>query len=300
MRVTQSMIANNSLRHLSNTYGRLGMLQEQLNTGIKISRPSDDPVVAMKSLAYRTNVKQNEQYKRNFTEAHNWIDNSDAALDQATKAMQRIRDLTESAANGTLDQSQRDAIAEEIKELTEQLANIANTEVAGRYIFNGTDTDASSDEIKKPVTPKDDGTFDVNNNNEAVKIELSKGIEIPINVTNVFTQELFNKLKELTDAIEGNPNDENKDIGSYLGDLDIEIDNLLTKRASLGARANRIDLMENRIDQQEEILKKMVADNEGVEYEKVITELVMEESMLRASLSVSARIVQPTLVDFLR
>lgn len=290
MRVTQSMIANNSLSHLSNTYGRLGKMNEQLNTGKKVTRPSDDPVVAMKSLAYRSNLTQVEQFKRNFTEAHNWIDNSDAALDQATKALHRVRELTNQASNDTLDQTQRDAIAKEIKEITNQLENIANTQVAGRYIFNGTDTD------KKPVDlSATDPVFATNG--EDISIELGKGVQIPINITGVFNEDFFNSLQKVVSDIEGTTDGE---IGSHLESLDNQLDHLLEKRAELGARANRIDLMEARVDQQGEIASKMMSDNEDVEYEKVITEMLMEESLLRANLSVSSRIVQPTLIDFLR
>lgn len=288
MRVTQSMLANNSLRHLSNTYGRMGQLQEQLNTGKKITRPSDDPVSAMKGISYRSNVLQTEQFKRNFSEAHNWIDNSDAALDQATKAMHRVRELTVQASNGTYEEGQLDAIAKEIEQIMHQLENIANTQVGGKYIFNGTETD-------KPPVNIADGTFP--SNTDEVKIELGKGVVIPVNTRpeKVFSANFFNSIQNLVNDLKSEG-----DIGSHLSVLNQRIDELLGERASLGAKANRIDLMEQRVDQQDEIAKKMMSDNEDVEYEKVITELVMEESLLRANLSVSSRIVQPTLIDFLR
>ena len=57
----------------------------QLSTGKKISRPSDDPVIAMKGMNFRTQVSEVEQFKRNVGEVHNWMDNSDAALDKASE-----------------------------------------------------------------------------------------------------------------------------------------------------------------------------------------------------------------------
>ena len=77
MRVTQSMLSNNMLTNLSSSYDRLGKLQDQMNTQKKITRPSDDPVVAMKGMTYRTNLMEVEQYKRNFNEAYNWVENTD-------------------------------------------------------------------------------------------------------------------------------------------------------------------------------------------------------------------------------
>lgn len=284
MRVTQSMLANNSLRHLSNTYNRMGAMFEQLNTGTKITRPSDDPVVAMKGITYRTNVAQVEQFKRNFNEAHNWIDNSDAALDQATKAVHRIYDLAVRGSNGTFEGGQLEAIAKEIEEIKEQLKDIANTKVGDKYIFSGTATDQ----------PRVGGTT----NDDPVKIELSKGIVLQVNVVNkeLFSNEFFQKIDDLLTELR----DENGDVAGNISNIQGLLDTVVSERALLGARSNRLELLEQRVDHQEEISKKMMSDNEDVEYEQVITQLVMEESLLRANLSVSSRIVQPTLIDFLR
>jgi flagellar hook-associated protein 3 FlgL len=86
----------------------------------------------------------------------------------------------------------------------------------------------------------------------------------------------------------------------YLDKLDNHLTHLLGVRAELGARMNRIELMEDRIDGQQVIAEKMLSDNEDVDLEKVITDLKTQESVHRAALAVGARVIQPTLVDFLR
>ena len=301
MRVTQSMLANNMLKHLSTSYANLGKYQEQLSTGKKINRPSDDPVVAMKGMAYRTNLTEIEQFKRNFSEAYNWIENSDAALDKATQALQRIRELVVQASNDTYEATQRQAISQEIKQLTDQLVMIANTKVGDKYIFNGTNT------LEPPVQMVN-GSITTSSNAEEVKIELAKGIYIAVNVnpTKVFHYDasqkgkgLFSDLQSLANDLD-DPTKTGKDINEYLGYIDQHITNLLGVRAELGARMNRIELMEDRIDSQQVIAEKMLADNEDVDMEKVITDLKTQESVHRAALAVGARIIQPTLVDFLR
>jgi flagellar hook-associated protein 3 FlgL len=301
MRVTQSMLANNMLKHLSASYANLGKYQEQLSTGKKINRPSDDPVVAMKGIAYRTNLTEVEQFKRNFSEAYNWIENSDAALDKATQALQRIRELVVQAGNDTYETTQRQAISQEIKQLTEQLVTIANTKVGDKYIFNGTNT------LEPPVQMVN-SSITTSSNAEEVKIELAKGIYIAVNVnpTKVFHYDasqkgkgLFSDLQSLANDLD-DPTKTGKDINEYLGYIDQHITNLLGVRAELGARMNRIELMEDRIDSQQVIAEKMLADNEDVDMEKVITDLKTQESVHRAALAVGARIIQPTLVDFLR
>jgi flagellar hook-associated protein 3 FlgL len=304
VRVTQGMLTGNMLRNLSASYARLGKYQDQLATGKKINRPSDDPVVAMKGMLYRTNLTEVEQFKRNFSEAYNWIENSDAALDKATQALQRIRELVVQASNDTYESSQRAAISEEIKQLTEHLASIANTKVGDKYIFNGTET------LKKPVDLTQNPPV-VSNNTDEVKIELSKGIYIPVNVNpkKVFNYDqtatkangngLFSDLEFLYKDL-NNATKSGKDINEYIKHIDGHINSLLSARAELGARLNRIELMEERVDQQEVIANRILSDNEDADIERVITDLKTQESVHRAALGVGARIIQPTLLEFLR
>jgi flagellar hook-associated protein 3 FlgL len=299
MRVTQFMLTQNMLRNLSQSYERLGKIQDQLATGKKIARPSDDPVVAIKGMAYRTNLTEVEQFKRNFSEAHNWIETADSALDEATQVLQRIRELVVQASNDTYETSQRQHIVSEISELKDHLVSIANTQIAGKYIFNGSDTLNPPVNLADPVNK-------VSTNSEQVKIELLKGIQIPVNVdpTKVFTYSttpgdgLFSDIEALEKDLQTGKT--GQDLNKYLQYLDKHLSNILSERAELGARNNRIELMEARVEEQEVIAHRILSDNEDADIERVITDLKTQESVHRAALGVGARIIQPTLLDFLR
>ncbi len=140
MRITQSMLSNNMLNNISNSYERLGKLQEQITTQKKFSKPSDDPAAAMMGMTYRTNLNQVEQYSSNISEATSWTESTDSALNQAISALQRIRELAVQASNGTYEESQRGSIAEEIKELKQHIVDIGDTQLGEQYIFNGYNT----------------------------------------------------------------------------------------------------------------------------------------------------------------
>ncbi|AXM89151.1 flagellar hook-associated protein FlgL [Anoxybacillus ayderensis G10] len=299
MRVTQSMLAHNMLRHLSTSYQRLGTIQEQLTTGKKITRPSDDPVVAMKGIAYRESLQRVKQYQRNIGEVHNWIDSADDALDKVGMALQRVQELVVQASTDTATPDDRKKIADEIDQLQKHIVDIANTKVGGKYIFHGTDT-------RNPlfVGYPDDPSFLAGTNNNKVKIEVFDGIELEVNIDGVAlfgdaSTGIVGMLQNLKTAL-NNPGSTGNTIGSYLTQVENQQNALLAARSELGAKQNRVEMMENRLATQEVITTKVMSNNEDIDYEKAITELISQESVHRAALSVGARIIQPTLIDFLR
>ncbi|GAQ19208.1 hook-filament junction protein [Oceanobacillus picturae] len=290
MRITQGMLSNNMLRNLTSSYSKMDTLMNQVNTGKKINRPSDDPVIAMKGMGYRTELTQIEQYKRNTSEVHNWMDNTDSALDKATQTMQKLRELAVQASNDTYDASERENIMNEVKQLKEHMMDIANTSVNGKYIFNGTDTETP------PVS--EDGEF-APSSTSPVLIDVAGGTKLQANVNpeDVFGNELFANIDEFIADL---GNDDQEAIEGNISSLQGGIDNIINARADLGARMNRLELVENRLSEQEIVATSTMADNEDVDYEKAITELITQESLHRAALSAGSKIIQPSLIDFLR
>lgn len=297
VRVTQSMLTNNMLRNISSSYRELGKLQDQLATQKKITRPSDDPVVAMLGLGYRTDLNQVEQFSRNISEVENWLHTTDDALTQGSQVLHRIRELIVQASNDTYEENQREAIAEELKELNEQLKIIAQTKIGDKYLFNGTNTSQSPVQVTG-------GVEQIEFSDGAINIEIFSGIFIQTNVNgqDVFVDEDGNTTFALIDEIVSKLNSgaTGEEINDYLSEIDGELDRFLKVQAEVGAKQNRIELMASRLQQQEVTAKKIMSDNEDVNIEKVITELITQESIHRAALAVGARIIQPTLLDFLR
>ncbi|MEK3992167.1 flagellar hook-associated protein FlgL [Robertmurraya sp. FSL R5-0851] len=293
MRVTQGMLASNSLRNLSNSYTQMGKYQDQLSTGKKITKPSDDPVIAMKGMYYRSNLSEVEQYKRNLSESYLWMENSEAGVEHVNEALQRVRELTVQGANGTLSDADKEAVAREIEQIKKDIMKVANTQIAGRYIFNGTNTS------NPPVVDGGAGAPQANLNTNDYMVEVSRGVSLKANINpdTVFSQELFNTLQGIQETLEGKGTG---DLNTLLGDLDKRMDILSAERSELGARYNRLEMVESRIDQQEIIATRILSDNEDADIERVIMDLTTQESVHRAALSVGARIIQPTLMDFLR
>ncbi|GAA4072350.1 flagellar hook-associated protein FlgL [Amphibacillus indicireducens] len=305
MRISQSMISNNILRNISGSYGNLNKYMNQLSSGKKITRPSEDPVVAMKGMNYRSQLSNIKQYERNIGEVNNWINNADETMHEVTQMLHRMNDLTLQAANGTNSVDDRMNIGKEIDQLVDQMVNLANTRVNDKYMFNGTDTTGHIDPVTGERTPPfvrhDDGTFTVSENTNDVLIEVSSGVRFKVNSdpTSVFSEKFFTDLQALVDDL-NNPGVTDADLENHLGTLETHLNNTLQERAEIGARMNRVELIENRLRNQSVNAEQMMSDNEDVDMAEVIMSLMMQEAIHRASLSAGARVLQPSLLDFLR
>ena len=91
MRITNKIISNNSVTNINRNKVLEDKINTQLSTGSKISRPSDDPVVAIRALRLRTNLSQvNQYYKKNVPDAESWLDITESAI---TKVVDIVSDF---------------------------------------------------------------------------------------------------------------------------------------------------------------------------------------------------------------
>lgn len=145
MRITNSMLVANSLWNINNNMRRLNEAQEQVSTQRKIQLPSDDPKTATRAIKYRNYSAAAEQYQVNVEAAIDWLDTTEEALSSEDSGLvaviQRARELTVTAANGTQSDEELAAIAEEVAQLKEETLQMMNTSFGGRYVFGGYATD---------------------------------------------------------------------------------------------------------------------------------------------------------------
>ncbi|MCF6093415.1 flagellar hook-associated protein FlgL [Microaerobacter geothermalis] len=297
LRITQSMLNNDMLRNLSKSYRTMGKYQDQLASGKKINKPSDDPVVAARGMFYRSQLMEIEQFQRNVNEAQNWMEITDTSMGEANDVLQRARELLIQASNDTYAQGSIDAIAAEIEQLKGQLGTIANASIGGRYIFNGTLT-------KSPPYDTKAGKWASQTSSQDIRLEMNKGIYLAVNVVGnrIFANPsasdgMFGLLDKIVNDLRSG---DKSQLGNYLSQLDDQIDNLLSERAALGARINRIELVKSRLDAAQVNTTKLMSNEEDADIAKVITDLKAQENVHRAALSAGARIIQPSLVDFIR
>ncbi len=141
MRITNNMLINNMMRNLNNNLKKMNKIQQKLSSGKKFQLPSDDPIGVSRSLKLNTDIAKIEQYKRNLDDAVSWLEITESAVAKVEDVLQRARELTVQAANGTNSDDDLKMISSEIEQLKDHLIKISNTTYAGRYIFSGYKTD---------------------------------------------------------------------------------------------------------------------------------------------------------------
>ncbi len=138
MRITNKMMTNNALYNINNNKNLLSNLEQQYSSGKKITKPSDDPIVAVRALKFRTNLAElNQYYEKNIPDAEAWLDVTETALNNMESILSDIRTQCTYGATGTLTADDRDAILKSLTQLREQLYAEGNTDYAGRTVFTG-------------------------------------------------------------------------------------------------------------------------------------------------------------------
>lgn len=144
MRVTNRMITNSTLSNINKNKENLTKLEEQYNSGKKIQRPSDDPIIAVRALKLRSNLKElNQYYERNIPDARSWMEITESSMKQVTSLMTSIHTLCDQGSQDTLTAEDRNSIAETLQQYKAQIYQEGNATYAGRYVFTGYKTDTS-------------------------------------------------------------------------------------------------------------------------------------------------------------
>ncbi|SFF95378.1 flagellar hook-associated protein 3 FlgL [Desulfotomaculum arcticum] len=176
MRITNGIIAKNTQNYIQRSMQKLARTQEMSSTTKKIIRLSDDPNSLSQLLNIRSTVAMNEQYMRNIKDGLSYLDAADTALGTAGSLLQRILEYDVQGSNGTLDENDMAAIGEQIDKMIDELVDIANTTVGGKYIFAGTKNN-------RPPFERVDDTIIYSGNLDSVNREILDQANYAINVT---------------------------------------------------------------------------------------------------------------------
>jgi flagellar hook-associated protein 3 FlgL len=295
MRISLGMMAEDSLRNIEANQNRMEALQNQITSGSRITKPSDDPIGAARALSLQESLDQSAQYGRNIDQASSWLNTTDSVLNSVTDSLQRARELAVQAANDTLTSSDRSAIQSEITQLQQHVLNLANSKYGAYFLFSGTRTDQAGyvQAADQSTTP---GAYQ--GNAGQVLREVSPGVTVAVNADATATFDPV--FKAFSDLQSGLTSNSSSTVQTSLSSFDSALDAVNTSRAQIGARVNRLDALKQRQDNVSVNLTSLLSNVKDVDMASAITNFTMAQTVYQASLKAAAQTMQISLLDYLK
>lgn len=301
VRVTQGLIIQRSLVNLRDQTRRLLQTQEQLSTGRSVVNLSDDPLGARVGIAARTLLARNDQFASNINVSSAPLRETGTNIQQTVDILQRVRELTLQAANGTNGQQQLDAIAEEVNVLLEQVFTIGNHQTNNRYIFAGTRTTQAAFTATRGANDEITAvTYE--GNDEDITISAGETTRVVINEpgSEVFdgSVDIFQMIIDIRDDMRaGNYSNLSN---ARLAEMDDAEEQLLSAIARVGSVDRRFERITTGIDDVNIELERVRSEALDADFAEVIIDLNAQSNAYTAALNASSRVIQPSLLDFLR
>ncbi|HEV7956251.1 MAG: flagellar hook-associated protein 3 [Microbacteriaceae bacterium] len=291
-RVTNQTLAQSALRNLQSNMSDLARLQNRASSRQSITRPSDDPTGTADSLRIRAAQQASEQHGRNIADGNGWLATVDSALTASVSILHRVRDLTLQGANdGALSPEAKNAIALELKTLGDELFSVANRSYLGRNVFAGnSNAGAAFDAV---FTHNGSPTSTVQR-----RIGDDATVRVDADGVGVFGEgdtSVFAVISRVVGDLNAGVN-----VRERLNEVDDRLQAIVGYQAEVGTRQVQLDRAEEANMERSIALETQRSGVEDVDLARVILDLKLQETSYQSALAVTARVLQPTLMDFLR
>lgn len=313
-RISDATIFLNAVRYNQMNRYRLSQVQDQIGSGRRINSLADDPGDAARVLGLRRDAARLQQFDRSIDAARARLEPSESQLASLSDLLIRLRELA-LAAGSPATTEEHDKIQVEVEQRFDELFQIANTRFGDGYLFSGYRTDLPAftrggdftDGLVDAVNPT--ATYNGDANVLEIQIGEASRIEASVPGSAIFGGDfdgdsaidtgrvnLFDMVREfrnrLLDPSTGDPKD-------MTGDLDLALNQVLEMRGRIGATLNRLDTTEQQITDLGLALETERMSLEDVDPIEANSRLAHYEYTYQASLAATARVIQPSLLDFL-
>ena len=292
MRITNSILAHEAITTYQSQMRGLDDARQRASTGIRVNRPSDDPVAVAGVMQSSSGLRALEQYQRNLGFAQSRLGLEDSVLMQLSDALGRAKELGVTQGSDTASDATRQTTKVEVDRLIDVVKDLANTQLAGSYIFGGQYADSApfAGGALDPARPPT-GTS---------RVEVGTGRFVD---TNHSAQEVFvdtdavDGLQALADALGAN---DVSAIRAALTRLDSSFSTVQEVVADLGARMSQLDVAMTNLEALEINLQTFRSGLEDADLAEAVTDLVNRQNTLEAAMFATSKILNITLTDYLR
>ncbi|MCS5493752.1 flagellin [Curtobacterium flaccumfaciens] len=290
-RVTTQMSMAAASARLQAGAARVAELTDQATTLRAIQKPSDDPVGTASSMQVRKEQAAAAQYSRNANDAAAWLATTDSALSGVYSVLNNVRDLTVRAANsGTMSDTDRDAFVTQFRSLKADLEARANTTYGTRSVFAGSSTAAVAYD---PATGWAAAGTDVSR-----RVGDGTTVRVDTTGTAVFgsgDDSVFGMIDSIVSDLQNGVN-----VNARIGDVDTALGTVRGAQADVGVRHAAALAAQDSLKSATVSLESRRADIEDVDLAKAVLDLQVQQTNYQAALAVTAKVLQPTLMDYLR
>lgn len=301
MRVTNTSMINSYLKDVQNNLQTIDKLNTQLNSGKQVTKVSDNPYEAIKILNMQNEISNVERYNYNCDEITGWLDTTDDALDKIGNITSDIKTLLKSIS-GAYGEDEIKAIKSEVDEKIKQIGEALNTTYAGRFVFGGSYTEEPPVEIIEGTDGSVELKIKSSANEDKLKVEISDGITVDYNLSASQVtdgKKGLDVINNISKALSKNPVDMNE-IENLSGEIEKYMNNVLNNRSAIGAKTNTVESIKSSNDEHILTMKGLYSGMQDVDFTEKYIELKSAEMIYTSCMQVGARMIQPTLLDYLR
>jgi flagellar hook-associated protein 3 FlgL len=303
MRVTQNITTSNFISYINQHAENLLKTQQQIASQKRINKSSDDPIGMGQVLGYRTNLAVTDQYQENIEQGMTRLEFNEVTLDLASDLVNTARKLAENYSGSTLSAATRQSAALQVKDLYDQVMQMANSKFNGNYIFSGHATNTA------PFSHDADFTATYNGDDGEIRIMVSDNVEVNIvaDGSKIFQNaanggvNIFDELKNLIDGLKNpDPVAGSAQIEAAANVLQAGRDQINSRRSEYAPVLYRLQATDEYLTHLRPKVEEAMATLEQADITKAVVELQNLELAYETTIATAARIIQPSLLDFLR
>ncbi|RKY01292.1 flagellar hook-associated protein 3 [Candidatus Poribacteria bacterium] len=294
MRVSQRVVNEELRASLQRCLCKLQEAIKVTSSGKRIELPSDDPEEIDELLGYKIDLRRSEQMAKDAQNALTFLNTTETILNQVEGLLGRLKEIAVMGASDTLNDRDRAALAEEVKQIKEELVRLANTSVAGQHIFAGTATTA-------PPYQVEGDRIVYKGNSGAILRQIGPNETIQINLPGdeVFGTEEGGLLATVA-KLEENLRDGNVGaVREAISELDEHHETVLAARAKVGSLTERVKSALEAMDELIARLKEFISQIEEEDLAEAAMKLAEADNAYKASLLAAARILGISIIDLL-
>lgn len=285
------------MTNLQKNMREMHRVQQEVTTGRKLVKASDDPSGASSSMVARSSIRALDQYRRGVDVASSRTIAEETVLDQLSDILIRARELAVAYGSDNVSSDQRVKAALELEELLKEAVSLGNAKYGTDYLFAGTGANSAPYET---TVVGSDLHFTTTSPTGAVQIEVSSNNSVSANHSGVEVFEDTGLLASLRDLAIAFKTGDGANIRTAAVDTDAAFDGLQSLVSAVGARGSSLRMTSANLEALKAGLQVFKSDIEDAELEESITKLMGRQTSYQAALMTTSRVLGLTLADYLR